>query len=827
MHGLARRFRRFALAFLCLATIAPAATRAGSLTSATAPGAPGAAPYWAVGRKDGVGSALGTASNVWYTLAGGRLTEVFYPTTDTPDVTSLSFVVTDGKSFADRQSIDTTCLTVHPDPRSEQYVVTCRGRRAAYMLATTFFSDPRRPTVLIHVQLSHPSGLQPLRVYVRYDPALNANGTGDSGRVAGAALLAHDDSGHYGPVASALLASPPLLSGTTGYAGTASDPEASFQGHHAAGPAYAAAGPGNIVQGAFVPLRSDGTADLGLGFAPSEAAAERTAAASLAQPFAGTERAFIAGWHRYAAGLRQPDGRFSAAERDQYFDAALALKASEDKRFPGAIVASLSTPWGQSVAADQNSGQGYHRVWSRDLYEMATGMAAAGDSATAHDILRYMLTTLDQADGGVAQNTLVDGNPVDGGIQLDGVAYPLILAWSLGVDDGATYVSRLRQMADYLVRTGPITDQERWEEDSGYSPSTIAAEIAGLASAAAIAEKNGDRARALVYRGVADDWQRNVKSWTVTSTGPLAHRPYFIRLDDNADPNDGGSLQIAGGAGRDERSVVDSGFLELVRLGILPANDRDVVASLGVVDATIRVTTAEGPAWYRYNFDTYGDSASGAPWNSTALQGTGHPWPVLGGERGEYDLTDGRVTDALASLQTMQGFATATGLIPEQIWERKSVPPSPAGTPPLAASIGMATGQADGSATPLNWALGQYLRLLMDVQSGTLLDQPSITRERYVTHRVEQARLAVTSPAANVTGSSARSLIIRGTAAPGARVAILVTSETATRAYGTVAGSDGGFSLTIGVPSAYSTRIAVAAQDPAGRTALVLRRVRQ
>ncbi len=490
-------------------------------------------------------------------------------------------------------------------------------------------------------------------------------------------------------------------------------------------------------------------------------------------------------------------------------------------------MASLSTPWGQSVAADQNSGQGYHRVWSRDLYEMATGFAAAGDSATAHDILRYMLTTLVGPDGSVPQDALVDGDPVESGIQLDEVAYPLILAWSLGVDDRATYVDRLRPLADYLVGKGPSTDQERWEEDPGYSPSTIAAEIAGLVAAAEFAEKNGDAARALVYRAVADEWQRSVKAWTITSTGPLARHPYFIRLDDNTNPNDGGFLQIAGSTARDERSVVDAGFLELARLGVLAPDDKDVIASLAVVDSAIRVVTANGPAWYRYNHDTYGDAANGAPWNSNALQGEGHPWPVLGGERGEYDLSEGRVLEARAALQTMQRFATVTGLIPEQIWERKSVPPSPAGTPPLTASIGMAAGRPDGSATPLNWALGQYLRLLMDIQSGALLDQPAVTRDRYVTHPVKQARLAVISPSADIAGNTARSLVLQGTAAPGAHVAVLVTSTQNAAMFSTTADTGGTFSLRIAIPTAFVTRLNVATQDSAGNTALVVRRIRQ
>jgi len=816
---------RAALAALCLGAAAPAGVAATPTHQSVAPGGPGTVAYWSLGRKDGVGSAYGATSTVWYTLAGGTLTEVFYPTTDTPDVTSLSFIVTDGRTFADQGAAGAACLTTHPDPRSEQYAITCQGRRHPYQLTATYLSDPLRPTVLIHIRLAAPAHAAPLSLYVRYDAALNGNGTNDSGQVAGSALLAHDDQGHYGPVASALIANPALAGATTGYAGAGDDAAVSFRTRFTAGPRYMQAGPGNIVQGAYVPLRANGEADLALGFGGAETAALSTARASLSQPFARTAAAFIAGWHGYAARLTQPDPRFSLVQRDQYSAAALALKASEDKRYPGALVASLSTPWGPSVPANQNSGQGYHRVWARDLYEMATGFIADGDRATARDIIHYMLNTLEGPDGSVPQNSLVDGTPVDSGIQMDEIALPLILAWSLGVDDQASYTTRLRSFADYLVRHGPITNQERWEEDGGYSPSTIAAEIAGLACAAAIAGKNGDASRALVYQAVADEWQRSVKSWTVTATGRLARHPYFIRLDDNLDPNDGAPLSIAGGGAVDERMVVDAGFLELIRLGLLSPTDRDVLASLAVIDATIRVNTVDGPAWYRYNHDTYGDAANGAPWNQPASQGLGHPWPVFDGERAEYELSLGHAATARSYLEVMRRFASPTGLIPEQVWERAPVAASPAGTDPLTASIAMAPGQADGSATPLNWALGQYIRLAADLQSGAMLDEPSITRARYVTHAVGHALLRVTSPAADLTGHGPRQLTIAGKAAPGSRLVVLAAGNIGALAYDLTVAADGSFSRAIALPQAYAVRVSIGAQDGSGRTALVVRKV--
>jgi glucoamylase len=767
------------------------------------------------------------------------LSEVFYPTTDTPAAISLQFVVTDGRTFADQIGSQTACVTTRPDDLSLYYVLQCQSMAHGYTLTEGYLSDPARPTLLLSLRLAPAPGkrLATYRLYLRYNPALNGNAVQETGRTAGSALLAGNPTGHYGPVASALLARPALQDGTTGFAGTASDPFTPLTTRYKAGIQYAAAGPGNIVQGALVPLQSDGAAELALGFGPTEAAARRTASATLATPYARIAAAFAAGWHQYAASLLRPDSRFTPAQRHQFYAAALTLKASEDKRYPGAIVASLSVPWGQIVPATQGSlpqdqppagnggsGQGYHKVWVRDLYEMASGLAAAGDLATARDIAHYMLATQELMTGGVPQNTLVDGTVVQTGQQMDEVAYPLILAWSLGLDDRATYLQSLRPLADYLARHGPATGQERWEENAGYSPSTIAAEIAGLAVAGAIASRDGDPARAQAYRAIADDWQRNVKRWTVTTSGPLAHQPYFIRIDDDLNPNDGGPIAIAGGPSRDERQVVDAGFLELVRLGVLPPTDPAVVASLAVIDRTIRAQTPDGPVWYRYNFDNYGDSSAGAPWSDTQ-PGTGHPWPVLDGERAEYDLSRGNPGLALAYLEIMRRAASPTGLIPEQIWERPALPAMPGGVP-ATASIGFTPGHADGSARPLNWALGQYIRLVADLQAGAILEQPAPLTSRYITHPVRQAALSVLEPAGDLANHTGLTLPIAGKVAPGARVVIFAQGGIGGATVLPPVGQDGSFRLTITLPNIFLSKIWITAQDRNGNTAAVLRVIR-
>jgi PAS domain S-box-containing protein len=64
-----------------------------------APGGPGIEPRWTHGAKVAVGTAYSTSSRVWYTLDAGCVTEVYYPTIDTPQIRDLQFLFTDGETF--------------------------------------------------------------------------------------------------------------------------------------------------------------------------------------------------------------------------------------------------------------------------------------------------------------------------------------------------------------------------------------------------------------------------------------------------------------------------------------------------------------------------------------------------------------------------------------------------------------------------------------------------------------------------------------------------------------------------------------------------------
>jgi glucoamylase len=375
-------------------------------------------------------------------------------------------------------------------------------------------------------------------------------------------------------------------------------------------------------------------------------------------------------------------------------------------------------PW--AFGRDDPSGP-YHLVWSRDLYQIATALILAGDVDGANRALSYLFDVQQKPDGSFPQNSRVDGTPVWGGLQLDEVALPIVLAYQLGRTDAAAW-GHVKRAADFLIgfsqdgHAAPWTPAERWENQSGYSPATIASEIAGLVCAAHIATVNGDAASARRYLAAADDWQARVKGWTVTTNGPYSPRPYFLRLTKDGNPNAGTTYNIgdSGPSNVDQRRVVDPSFLDLVRLGVLPAGDPAVGNTLAVIDAQLGVATPRGFFWRRASFDGYGEKADGSQWEyglpDDSLITRGRAWPLLNGERGEYLIAAGDLAGARAQLATMARARNAGYLLPEQVFEN---------------------GAPSTSATPLAWTHAQFLRLAWDTAAGRVLEQPAIVAARY------------------------------------------------------------------------------------------------
>jgi glucoamylase len=852
---------------LGLAVAAPAATAASparaatGLASGAAPGGPGAPSYFDLARKDCVGTAAGPGSKVWYTVAGGVLSDVYEPTIDNTNVSTLQYVVTDGSTFTDLQSRDMT-YTVAADPTGMSCTVTATDAKHGFRLVTTYLTDPARDTVLMHTTLQDTPGsstnLAALRLYARLDAHVNGNGGGGSENAGANTGVVDTSAGPPVPVVSGTstvtnavnrdYAAPTYMAlnatsdqaASVGYEGTASDGLTQLDATHAL-TAYTSAPDGHIVATENVTPASGHEVTLALGFGRSEAQSVSVARASIGQPFALTAAKYLLGWAAYDAGRKRPGGQASLAR--SYYLAANVLKASEDKTYPGAVVASLASPWGQSVPAGVTANGepsyfgSYREVFARDLYEIFTGLMADGDLATARAATLFLFDRQQLPSGAMPRNSLLNGKaaPDTGGLQLDETAYPILMAQESGLgSDTALWQDHIRPAADFLVANGPADGVERWEEQTGYSPSTIAAEIAGLTAASAIAQSHGDTARANLYQATADDFQRNIKNWTVTTTGPDGPR-YFIRLSKAGAPNAASSYSLGnGGPTLDQRSVLDGGFQELTRLGELPASDPDIQASLAIYDKNIPVSTPSGTGYYRYgnsaadgSADGYGDcyqpsqdscATTGAPWPPTDA-GTGHLWPVLSGERAESDLASGNPSGAKALLQSMINFSSGVGLVPEQAWEDPDLAASPYGSDPATASIGFTDGQAAGSASPLSWAQAQELRLISSLGTGRNVDTPAVTTARYITRGAPGSLpVTITAPASGAALTTATTAVT-GTAAPGSAVSIqaadTTTGEAAT-VTSTTAGPSGSFSVS--VPVGFGTNaITATATAPGGR----------
>jgi glucoamylase len=834
---------------VCAAAVALAAFPAPA-GAAPATDGPGAMSHFALARKDCAGTAQNTRSKVWFTVADGVLSDVYYPTNDTTNNETLQYVVTDGRTFTDLQARDMTYTVRALDPRALTCRVTATAKSGRYRIETDFLTDPDRPTVILRSRFEALKGrASDYRVYVRFDPNLNGNGGGgadnagaDTGAVSGDVLVGSDtvtatnaaNRDYAQPVFAALDGGFDQV--TNGYAGAASDGLTQLDAAHRLTATYSDAAPGNLVQTGRVDLRRDGRFTVALGFGATRAQALAAVRGTLAEPLWLTAAEYALGWHAYDRRLEAPRRPRTVSRRDwdqlleTYYVSANYVRAATDKTFAGATAAALASPWGQAVEAgdrDLTYFGSYREVFARDLYQAWTAAYLAGDRRLAEDMTRFLFERQQLPDGSMPRNSLTNGKlaPDSFNTQLDECSYPLVMALAVGLTGRDYYREHIRPAADFVATHGPAFGPERWEEQDGYSPSTISAEIAGLLAAAKIADRNGDRDSAAIWRGVADEFQRHLKAWTRTTNGPLSDAPYFIRLSKTGDPNAAISYNVGnGGPTLDQREVIDAGFLEYARLGIFRADDPDIVRSLAVVDATIKRSTASGDGFYRYNGDGYGDrSSDGRPW-PPSNQGNGHLWPVLAGERGQWEVGQGRLGAAVGRARAMANMASGVGLIPEQAWELDDLARSPFGTDPQQASIGFENGKPAGSASALTWSAAQFVRLLLTIGAGEALDRPDFTVERYVRRTQGTTPLTVTAPADRTP--AAESVTVTGTSAPGNTITVGAVNQDdhTSRTRSTIAAAGGAFSVTVPLTGG-TTVLNIVATSRSGGTARAVRTV--
>jgi glucoamylase len=533
--------------------------------------------------------------------------------------------------------------------------------------------------------------------------------------------------------ALALACSAPWRKRSVGFAGT-SDSWRDLSQHFRMTWEYDRAENGNVALAGEIDLAAcQGEFILALGFGGVWAEAGQQALSSLLTSYDSIRRDYVLHWQNWHKTLRKIDEK--PRERDLYRASMAVLRSHESKDFLGGIIASLSIPWGFNKG-DEDLG-GYHLIWPRDLVENAGGLLAAGACDDALRVLNYLEAT-QEAGGQWAQNMWLDGRPYWNGLQMDETAFPILLVDLLRREAPASFGScqrwwpMVRKAAAFLVVNGPVTQQDRWEEDGGYSPFTLAAEVAALLAAAEIAQAVGQARPAEFLREVADTWNDNIERWTYAVNSDLARQigvdGYYVRI--TPPDGDGAASPLQGFVPIKNRPVssnapaveiVSPDALALVRFGLRAPDDPRILNTVKVIDALLRVKLPQGPCWYRYNCDGYGEQEDGSPYDGT---GIGRTWPLLAGERAHYELAAGRPASAEALLGVMEYSTGSSRLIPEQVWDADDIPERE-----------LFKGKASGSACPLVWAHSEYIKLRRSLLDGRVFDQPPQTVERYLVQR--------------------------------------------------------------------------------------------
>lgn len=690
-------------------------------------GGPGIEPRWTRSDKDGVATAYSTSSLVWFTVSKGILNEVYYPTIDQPQTRDLQYLITDGETFfRDERHLVNTHEVL--DPYALGYRVTNADPEHGYRIIKEIISAPHHDCVLIHTKLEVDPGRATPKLYALLAPHLGVGGRHNNGNVAVATNWGKVLTANKGGVWAVMVATSPFLRCSCGYIGT-TDGWQDLSRNRRMDFEFDSAVDGNISLMGEIDLSKSTEFVLALAFGKSLHQALTSASQALAVPFQAHRERFVMQWRRAADHLMARNEACVFDDGRLYRTSHALILAHEGKLFDGAVIASLSIPWGSSVG-DDNLG-GYHLVWTRDMYQAATGLLAAGHTEVPLRALIYLACT-QRDDGGFYQNFWIDGEPYWRGVQLDETAFPILLARHLhraGALQDFDPLPMVLKAAEYLLTNGPATMQERWEENAGYSPSTLAAHIAALVCAGAFARERGETAIARYLEACADFLEAHLEAWTVTTEGSLLPGVprHYIRIqpvdpdepDPDEDPNKGLLLiknQPPGEvAMRPAKDIVDAGFLELVRYGIRRADDPIIVDSLRVIDAVLKVETPKGPSWRRYNHDGYGQRADGGPFMGW---GKGHAWPLLTGERGHYELAAGR--DARPLLRTMERFASSLGLLPEQVWADPDLP-----------RRRLCFGGPTRGPMPLVWAHAEYLKLCRSITDGQVFDLVPEVAARY------------------------------------------------------------------------------------------------
>jgi glucoamylase len=694
-------------------------------------GAPGIEPRWTSSAKEGVGTAYHTSCRVWFTLSHGIVNEIYYPHVDQPNTRDFQFLISDGETFCHEEKRDLNHTIDYPERDCLLYRLTNSEPSGRYRIVKHVFTDPHQSVLLVHtkVEVLDESLRRKLRLYALLAPHIAGCGAGNSGwwaEVGGIKLIrAQRKNVHL-----ILACSTGFSRRSVGYVGF-SDGWQDLMHHFKMEWQFESAENGNIALTGEINLPHTGEFTLAVAFGRSYQSTTAKLFQSLADSLESHRRAYVRQWQRAVV---NPQFDFSADTSDGggiYRLSRCVLLAHEDKVFQGAIVASMSIPWGETKG-DNDLG-GYHLVWTRDLVQSATALLATGQTSTPLRALTW-LAAIQRPDGSFPQNSWIDGTAYWSGQQLDQIAAPILLAWRLHKQNAVGLFNpriMIVRAAAYLILQGPVTSQERWEENAGYSPSTLATVIAALVCAAEWAMEYRETASAHFVFAYADWLASHIEEWMVTTRGELVEGfpRHYIRInptdpnapDPHPDPNTT-MIQIANGGGlHPARNVVGGDFLHLVRFGIRDANDPIIRDSIEVIDRVLKHDLPQGPGWRRYNHDGYGQKDDGGAFDGT---GVGRCWPILTGERGHYELAAGR--DSKPFIAAIENFANEGGMITEQLWDGPDLP-----------DARMKRGCPTGAAMPLCWSHAEYIALVRSCHDGVCLDYVGPAFERYVSHPVQ------------------------------------------------------------------------------------------
>jgi glucoamylase len=687
-----------------------------------APGAPGIEPRWTSSAKDGLGTAYHTSSHLWFTLSHGIVNEVYFPHVDTPNTRDLQLLITDGETFCHEERRDLEHLIEMPEKNVLLYRFTNSEPKGRYRIIKEVIAEPHSSVLLMHTRLEILDATLrgKLRLYALLAPHLKGTGQHNS-------AWWHDLEGRKfiraarEDVHMIFGGAPDFCRRSVGYAG-ASDGWRDLMDNFKMDWEYQQAEDGNIALMGEIDLSSGLEFIVAAAFGHSPQSASTQLLQALATPFPRQREKYVTQWKN-----TRSESDLTGQTKDGGHILRLSqcvLLAHEDKNFPGAFVASLSIPWGETK--DDSDRGGYHLVWTRDMVQTASALLATGRTETALRALIW-LACVQGIDGCLPQNSSISGEPYWQGVQLDEVAMPILLAWRVRRADALRHFEPwmlVSRAASYLILHGPITAQERWEENPGYSPSTLATIIAGLVCAAEFAQDRKEKLTADFLLAYADWLSCHLEEWTVTDCGELLPgKPrHFVRITSASAGKDAGSdpntamIQIANGGGQHPcRNIVSGDFLHLVRLGVRLPDDPIIVDSLAVIDHVLKHDLPQGPCWRRYNHDGYGQKDDGSAFDGT---GVGRSWPILTGERAHYELAAGH--DPLPFLESMEKFANLGGMLPEQLWDAPDLPEKH-----------MKFGGPTGSAMPLCWSHAEYISLVRSARDGTCFDRIEPAFQRY------------------------------------------------------------------------------------------------